>query len=336
MCDEARQQVSRESYKPMSITRRAFLGAAAAAPFITSFSVRASDAPISFYVPYGAGGPVDGITRYLADGLTKVMGRTFLVENRPGGNGIVAAQFVASSRQPETSLFVAGTGPFSLNLLLRKSLPFTRDQFKPVSLVADGPLAITVSSKNPAQDLKTFVDNAKASGKAQRFGTFGPGSLSQLFGALVNQELGFEVAEVAYKTTAEEVRDILAGQVDFTVSSPLGVLGQIRAGEMRMLAVARDERTTQLPDVPTFKELGHPELTASFWTGILAPTGMPDELVTEINAAIDQVLADPKTDEFLDRLGQYKIGGAPQVFADQLAKDEQQWGGIIKARNFAL
>lgn len=320
----------------MTITRRALLGALAATPVLTSFSVRASSAPISLYVPYGAGGPVDGISRFLADGLTKVMGRTFLVENRPGGNGIVAAQFVASSRQPETSLFVAGTGPFSLNILLRKNLPFKREQFKPVSLLADGPLAMTVSSKNPATDLKSFLENAKASGKPQRFGTFGPGSLSQLFGALLNQELGLEVAEVAYKTTAEEVRDIIGGQVDFSVSSPLGVLGQIHAGEMRMLAVARQERTTQLPDVPTFAELGHPELTASFWTGILAPTGMPDDLIGEINAAIDQVLADPKTDEFLDRIGQYKIGGEESVFADRLAQDEQQWGGIIEARNFSL
>src|SRR5690606_16013289 len=208
---------SRESTTPMTITRRALLGALAATPVLTTFSVRASSAPISLYVPYGAGGPVDGISRFLADGLTKVMGRTFLVENRPGGNGIVAAQFVASSRQPETSLFVAGTGPFSLNILLRKNLPFNREQFKPVSLLADGPLAMTVSSKNPATDLKSFLENAKASGKPQRFGTFGPGSLSQLFGALLNQELGLEVAEVAYKTTAEEVRDIIGGQVDFSV-----------------------------------------------------------------------------------------------------------------------
>jgi tripartite-type tricarboxylate transporter receptor subunit TctC len=132
------------------------------------------------------------------------------------------------------------------------------------------------------------------------------------------------------------VKDILGGQVDFSVSSPFGVIGQINAGAMKMLAVARPDRMVQLPDVPTFAELGHPDLTASFWTAIFAPAAMDDALVAEINAGISEVLNDPETDAMLDKIGQFKVGGTPDVLAAQLEDDKAKWGGVIKARNLVL
>lgn len=322
----------------MTISRRALMGAmgsALAMPFLGKAAFAADDT-ITIVLPYSAGGPTDGMTRYLADGLTRKLGRTFLVENKPGANGIIGAQYVATTKQPQNTLFVGGTGPISLNVMLRKSLPFKLEDFKPVSLVANGPMAITVPTSAGINTLDEFVERAKTQGKPMRFGTFGPGSLSQLYGALLSDKFGIELVEVSYKTTADEVKDILGGQVDFTVSSPFGVIGQINAGAMKMLAVARPERMAQLPDVPTFAELGHDDLTASFWTAIFAPAAMDEALVTEINAAISEVLDAPETTEMLDKIGQFKVGGTPDVLAAQLEEDKAKWGGVIKARNLSL
>ena len=322
----------------MLTTRRALMGAfgtVLAAPLLSRAAFAATD-PITFVVPYSAGGSVDGLTRALADGLSRTTDRTYLVENKPGANGIIGAQYVASTRSPQTTLFVGGTGPVSLNLLLRKQLPYKASDFKSVSYVANGPLTVTVPMSSGLATLAEFVERAKTQGKPMRFGTFGPGSLSQIFGAMLSQEFGIDVTEVAYKSTAEEVRDILGGQVDFTVSSPLGVLGQINAGTMKMLALARDERMAQLPDVPTFAELGHPGMTTSFWTGIFAPAAMEDALVTKINADIDSVLQLPEISALLEKIGQFKVGGAPDAMVRQLDEDREKYGAIIKTRNITV
>lgn len=318
----------------MQISRRTLLGALITSTMLGTSAMASGDEPITLVLPYSAGGPTDGITRYLADELTGILGRTFLVENKPGANGIIAAQYVATTRAPQTTLLVGGTGPISLNTMLRKNLPFKLADFQPVSLVANGPMAVTVPASAGIDSFEQFVEQGQ--GKPLRFGTFGPGSLSQLYGALLSNEFGFDLVEVSYKTTAEEVKDILGGQVDFTVSSPFGVIGQIKAGEMKMLAVARPERMEQLPDVPTFAELGHPEMTASFWTGIFAPAAMDTELVGQINVALTQIIDKPETKEVFGKIGQFGIGGPVEVLSKQLEEDQAKWGSVIEQRGIVL
>ncbi|GHF44916.1 Bug family tripartite tricarboxylate transporter substrate binding protein [Seohaeicola zhoushanensis] len=318
----------------MQISRRTLLGALITSTMLGTSAMASGDEPITLVLPYSAGGPTDGITRYLADELTGILGRTFLVENKPGANGIIAAQYVATTRAPQTTLLVGGTGPISLNTMLRKNLPFKLADFQPVSLVANGPMAVTVPASAGIESFEQFVEQGQ--GKPLRFGTFGPGSLSQLYGALLSNEFGFDLVEVSYKTTAEEVKDILGGQVDFTVSSPFGVIGQIKAGEMKMLAVARPERMEQLPDVPTFAELGHPEMTASFWTGIFAPAAMDTELVGQINVALTQIIDKPETKEVFGKIGQFGIGGPVEVLSKQLEEDQAKWGSVIEQRGIVL
>ncbi|GGF79243.1 hypothetical protein GCM10011402_34870 [Paracoccus acridae] len=319
-------------------TRRnliAGLAVAASLAFVPVTAIAQGD-PITMVVPYSAGGPVDGLTRLIAEGLSRKTGQTYLVENKPGANGIIGAQYVASTRTPQNTLFVGGTGPISVNLLTRKGLPFKAEDFKPVSLVAHGPMALTVPASAEYNDLDGFLAAAKASENPFRFGTFGPGSLSQLYGALLNRELGFEMTEVAYKTTADELKDMIGGQIDFTVSSPFGVIGQIRSGDLKMLAVASEERIPQLPEVPTFAELGHPQLTGSFWTGIFAPAEMDDAQVQAISAAIDEVLKEERTVEFLSNIAQFPVGGTPDELQKQLDQDREVWGAIVKERGIEL
>lgn len=322
----------------MKFQRRAVLGgisALAALPLSARFALASSD-PITLIVPYSAGSGIDGISRVLADGLSKEMGRSFLVDNKPGANGIIGAQFVAGTKNPQNTLFVGGTGPLSLNVLMRRTLPFKLEDFKSVSYVSNGPLAVTVPVSSGLNTFEEFVERAKTAEKPLRFGTFGPGSLSQVFGAILQQEFGFAATEVSYKATSEEVRDILGGQVDFTVSSPLGVLGQINAGTMKMLALAGDERMERLADVRTFAEMGYPQVTTNFWTGLFAPKGMDDALVTQINAAMEVVLKQANTLEFLDKIGQFVVGGAPSVMDEQLASDKEQFGAVIEARGIRI
>jgi len=318
-------------------TRRNMIAGIACAISLASVPFTAVAAePITLVVPYSAGGPVDGLARLISEGLSRKTGRTYLVENKPGANGIIGAQYVARTRAPQTTLFVGGTGPISVNLMTRKGLPFKAEDFKPVSLVALGPMALTVPASAEYDTLDDFVATAQKGPNPYRFGTFGPGSLSQLYGALLNRELDFPMTEVAYKTTADEIKDMIGGQIDFSVSSPFGVIGQIRAGDLKMLAVASAERIPQLPEVPTFAELGHPALTNSFWTGIFAPVEMDDALVQEVSAAIDDVLKEQRTIDFLANIAQFPVGGAPEELQKQLDSDRQVWGTIIKERGIEL
>lgn len=322
----------------MNFTRRTALGLLGATALAVSgtFAQAQSNAPITIVVPYGAGGTVDSIMRLLAESMTQTMGRPVLVENKPGGNGIVASQYVARAKNDGLTLLAAGTGPVSLNVMLRKDLPFKLEDFAPVSLISDGPLTVTVNADLGVNDIAGLVALAKERGTPLRFGTFGPGSVSQLFGLMLTRDLGIPLTDVSYRNTPSELVDLLAGQTEFSVSSPIGVLPNVEAGKLKILALASDERSAQLPDVPTLKEAGYPELSASFWTGLLAPAGTPVEMIDAVNKAVNTALETDKVKERMANEVQRIQGGGPEKMAERLEEDKKSWGAVISANSISL
>jgi tripartite-type tricarboxylate transporter receptor subunit TctC len=317
--------------------RRATALAGAAVAALGAPAVRAkSTQPIFIIVPYGGGGSIDGIIRVVAQGMSEALEQPVLVDNKPGGNGIIGSQIVARAAKDGLTLLAGGPGPLSLNALLRKNLPYKLEDFAPVAMLFNGPLTLTIGAQLPPTDVKSFVNYARGRQKPLFYATLGPGSVTHLFGILMGKTMGITLSDVAYRNNPAAIMDILAGQCDISFATPSAVMGQARDGKLRILAVATKDRVHQLPDVPSLAEAGYPALTASFWTGLLAPAGTPREDIARLNAAANKAMQNPQLAKQLDVEALQITTGAPALLNEQLAQDLALWGPVIKSENISL
>lgn len=317
-------------------TLAAFGVAALASLAVPTVSFAQSDDPITIVVPYGGGGSVDGIVRMIAEFMTEDLGRPVLVENKPGGNGIVGAQYVARAKPDGLTLLSGGTGPISLNVLLRENLPYSLDDFESVAMLFDGPLSVTINADLPAQNVEEFIAWAKEQGRPMRYATLGPGSVTHLFGLMLGKEFGVPVVDVAYRNNPASIVDLLAGQQELNFATPIALMEHVKAGKLRMLALTTEERLPQFPDTPTLAELGYPKLTASFWTALHAPKGTPPEMIEMINESANKAMNDETIRKRIEAEGLRVRTGEPSLLDEQLAADAALWGEIIKEENLSL
>jgi tripartite-type tricarboxylate transporter receptor subunit TctC len=294
-----------------------------------------SSQTIFIIVPYASGGSIDSLMRAIAKAMSEALDQPVLVDNKPGANGIVGSQYVARAKDGSV-LLAGGTGPISLNVLLRKALPYKLEDFASVAMLCNGPLSLTVNSKMPATDVKSFVAYAKTRDKPLFYATLGPGSVTHLFGIMMGKSMGFAVADVAYRNNPLSIMELISGECDLNFATPAAVIEHARAGKLRILAVSSDKRMQNLPDVPTLAESGHPELTASFWTALHAPAGTPPEIIARLNAAANAAMQKPEIAKQLEIDGLQVDTGKPELLDSQLTKDAALWGPVIKAQNIVL
>ena len=307
------------------------------APFAAPAIVRArSSQTIFIIVPYASGGSIDSLMRSIAKGMSEALEQPVLVDNKPGANGIVGSQYVARAPKDGSVLLAGGTGPISLNVLLRKALPYKLEDFASVAMLCHGPLSLTVNSKTPATDVKSFVAYAKGRDKPLFYATLGPGSVTHLFGIMMGKSMGFAVTDVAYRNNPLSVMELLSGECDLNFATPAAVIEHTKSGKLRILAVSSDQRMQNLPDVPTFAESGHPELTASFWTALHAPAGTPPDVIARLNAAANTAMQKPEIAKQLETDGLQVDMGKPELLDAQLKRDAALWGPVIKAQNIVL
>jgi len=321
-----------------SISRRNYLLAVAAAASLSALPLQANAAgdPIRFVVPYGAGGLLDGLIRQVSEKMAVELDQPVIVENKPGANGIVGASFAASARPDGLTYFVGATGPLSLNVLLREGLPFSLDSFEPVGTLMTGPLTVSVPASTGIEsfeDVKAFAEEA---GRPLRYGTLGPGSVTHLFGIVLQNALDVPMSDVAYRDNASMLVDTISGQLDLNFSTPISLIEQQNAGNISILAISIDERDPTLPDVPTLAELGHPELRSSFWFGLLAPAGTPDEEKQRVSTALQNAMADPALQERMTSAGMTPRVGGPEAMQAILDEDVNFWGSIISENEITL
>ena len=321
------------------ISRRqatALIAGTLAAPLAAPAIVRARGSQIFIIVPYAPGGSIDSLMRSIAKVMAESLDQPVLVDNKPGANGIVGSQYVARAPKDGSVLLAGGTGPISLNVLLRKALPYKLEDFASVAMLCNGPLSLTVNSKMPATDIKSFVAYAKARDKPLFYATLGPGSVTHLFGIMMGKSMGFAVTDVAYRNNPLSVMELLSGECDLNFATPAAVVEHVRADKLRILAVSSDKRMPTLPDTPTFAESGFPELTASFWTALHAPAGTPPDIIARLNAAANTAMQKPEIAKQLEIDGLQVDTGKPERLDAQLAKDAALWGPVIKAQNIVL
>lgn len=287
--------------------------------------------PVRIVVPYAPGGGVDIVARAVGQELTKRLGQTVLVENRTGAGGNVGSDAVAKAAPDGYTLLMASPAN-TINPGLYTKMPYDpmRD-LVPIALIGSVPTVLIANRSLPVQNVKQLVALAKSQPGAVMYGSGGSGTTEHLAGEMFKSAAGIDMLHVPYKGGAQVMTDLLGGQIALTFVNQLGALPHINAGKVKALAVASAERSTALPQVPTFAESGYPEFRISVWWGIMGPAGMPKELVTQLNREILAALASPEMKERLQTLSARPIGGTSEQFTKFFADETARWARVVKA-----
>lgn len=287
--------------------------------------------PIRLIVPYPAGGPTDVVARILAGGLSAKLGQTIVVDNRPGGAAGTVGSRVAASADPDGyTLLLNQAGSLTIAPSLYKLDYDPLKAFAPIGVVAQSPEILTVNpSSVPVSSLAEFVAYAKNHPGKLNFGTPGTGTLPQLLGAQLQLAANIKLTDVPYRGAAPAVVDLLAGRMQMMIDSTSVLLPHIETGKLRAIAVTSARRIAQLPDVPTFGEAGYPQLTASLWTGLLAPAGTPVPVIQKLSGALNKTL---KTRDVLTAYKKLDIETenlTPAEFNAFLVAETRRWAQVI-------
>jgi tripartite-type tricarboxylate transporter receptor subunit TctC len=293
--------------------------------------------PVRVIVPFAAGGNIDVVARLTCQRMSEVFGQQFVVENRVGGNGTIAAESVAHAQPDGYTLFWAGPAVVSIFPAITKAAYDPVKDFKPISVIGVNPQVLVVNAKLPVADVAAFVRYVKMQPQRLPYaGGGGPGSLSNLLMALFLKRAGLEMTSVTYRGTAPAMTDLVAGHIP-TMFVPLSeALPQAQAGNIRMLGVSSAKRATQAPDVPTIAESGFPGFHAESWNGVLAPAATPDVIVERIAAEFARAAKDPKFLERLDQEGVDPLGSSPAETARFIAADMALWADAVKIAGVSL
>jgi tripartite-type tricarboxylate transporter receptor subunit TctC len=307
--------------------RRAFLlatSAAAAAP-----ALHAQQAPIKILVGASAGGSTDTLARALANELGRNLGRTVIVENRPGAGGNIAADAVAKSAPDGNTLLMSYTS-HAINATLYPSLPFDPvKDFTPLTCVAKAPSILVANPKVPVHSLRELIAYAKAHPGQLNFAVGGIGSSLHLAGDAFKMESGTFIVNIPYKGTAPAIQDVLAGQVQLMFAPMVSGQAQVKAGKLKALGVTSARRLPQFPDVPAIAEVlpGY-EMTA--WFGLFGPGHMSPELTKRISDAARQAIASPDVRKRLETDGAVPVGDSPEEFGRFVRSEIVRLGKVVK------
>ncbi len=296
------------------------------------------DHAIQVTVPYEPGATTDLIARAMGERMGRELGVPVVVENRTGGNGIIAAMHVSRAKPDGYSFMLASDSTAVLNPLLYKKLPYNPEKdLTPIGLVSDLPLVMMVNTALPVHDLKEFVAYAKSHPGQLNYSSTGTGGTFHLSGELFSQMAGIQMTHVPYKGGAPAMQALVAKEVQALFGVVGSALPHIKAGNVRPLAVASKQRLALLPDVPTFAELGYPNFVVTVRYGFMAPAGTPPDRVAKLAAAMNKGLADPALRKTFGDLGfVLPEQSSPADYAAINASDRQMWGEVIKAKNISL
>jgi tripartite-type tricarboxylate transporter receptor subunit TctC len=291
--------------------------------------------PIRLIVPFPAGGPADLVARVIGKELGDSLGQQVIIDNRGGGNTIIAAEIAARSAPDGYTLFQAIDSTLTMNQALYKKLPYDPiKDFAPVSQVASLPLLLVVNSSLPVNSVKdlTALAKSKTGGIYYAAGTLS----SQLAGELLKSLVKVDMVHVPYKGSAPAVQGLLSGEVQTGFDVISTTSPHIKTGKLRPLAVTGEKRDPAMPNVPTVQEAGVPGFKVVLWHGIVVPTGTPPEIVRKLNTEINNILAKPGVKEKFATAGISATGSTPEQFASVIKSDSATWGKLIKETGIQL
>jgi len=305
--------------------------AVAAPPSAEAQSADYPNRPIQVYVPFAGGSASDVITRILLNRMATSLGQTFVVDNRPGAGGNIGTAAAAHAAPDGYTLLMSTSGPLAANKSLFKDLGY--DPLKdlaPICLFAVLPNVVVINSKLPPKSLRELMDYAKAHPKELNYGTVGVGSSQHLAGAYFEQLTGAELTHVPYRNISNYMPDFISGQVPLGFQLLPNVIGLIRNGDARALAVASNKRMTALPGIPTAAEAGLPDYESSAWLALLAPANTNKAVIDKLYAAVVEAMNDPKVRTLLLEQGAEPLVLGPEELRNFMASESAKWAAIIR------
>lgn len=318
---------------PSIIRKFATATALAAATFC--MPVLAQEGPTRIVVPFAAGGPVDVTARVLAEAVQGELG-TVIVENRPGAGGNIGSAYVAKAAPDGKTLGVATLASHAVNPWIFKEMPFdAAKDFAPVSLMVYVPNVLVMNAQKAEElkinSVKDLVEYGKANPNVLNYGSGGNGSGGHLSGELFRTQAGIDVVHVPYNGGAPAQLALLAGDVHFTFDNLATAAPNIRAGKLKALAVTTDERSKELPELPTMKEAGMSDFSVATWWGLVAPAGTPAETIEKLNAAFVKAMQQPQTQERFQNLLVEAVPTSAEDFGKLMDEERARYKGIVEA-----
>ena len=305
-------------------------GALAAAPLAAQAQAFPTKS-LTMVVPFSPGGTTDILARVVGQFMSKDLGQPVIVDNRPGAGGNIGAQMVARAAPDGYTLLMGPVGTHAINQSLYKKLAFDPiKDFAPVSRVALVPNLLVANPAQPYKTVKELIAYAKANPGKVSFASSGSGTSIHLSGEMFQQMAKVEMQHIPYKGSAPALTDLLGGQTAIMFDNMPSVIGHVRAGKLRPIAVTTPQRSPALPDVPTIAESGVPGYSATSWFGILVPAGTPAPVVARLNASILKALADPEVKKKLAEQGAEAHGEKPEQFAEFIRSETAKWGQTVK------
>ena len=325
----------------MSARAKVLIAGFAVTVALMATNARAADyptRPIKLVVPYAAGGPTDVLGRLVGEYLGRDLKQPVIVENKAGAQGAIGAEAVARSEPDGYTLFVTAASIIVLNPMLYKKLSYdpVRD-FRMLALVTDLPVVMEVHPSVPAKNVAEFVAYAKQNPGKINFGSAGTGGTIHLAGEMFKQIAGVDMVHVPYKGAGPALTDLLSGNIQVMFDTLSTALPPVKSGLLRAIGVSSEQRSPDLPDVPTIAESGYPDYLVSVWYGIAAPAKLPDDIAQKISASLDRGLNDDAFRASLEKIGfpVFRPRSAAAI-AEFIDADRARWSAVIKAQNISL
>jgi tripartite-type tricarboxylate transporter receptor subunit TctC len=292
--------------------------------------------PIKLVAPFSPGGFTDVVARILAQKLGESLGQPVIIENKPGAGSTIGTDYVAKSKPDGYTFAIVSTTHVS-SPWLYKSIPYDAiKDFTPVMKLVEGPYVMIANPGVPAKSVAELLALAKAQPDKINFASSGNGSAQHLVGAMFASMAGIKLNHVPYKGSGQAMQDIVGGQVQLGFVGMPNALPYIPSGRLRALAVTTRARAHDLPDVPTMDEAGIKGYDATIWLGMLAPAGLPHDILARMNSEVIKALASPETRKLIQAAGVEVSTSSPEEFASLLRSELDKWGKVVKSTGAAI
>jgi tripartite-type tricarboxylate transporter receptor subunit TctC len=311
--------------------RHALLGAALALTVFTGSAGAQSypTRPVTVVIPFPAGSATDAVARKIGEGMQRHLGQNFVIENKAGADGIVAARAVAGAAPDGYTLFITTNTTHAANPAIYRELPYDpKKDFAPIGGIIRISYMLAVRADFPADDFAGFVKAAKTANPPVTYGSGNMGGRAS--GEMLKSRLGFDMLHVPYRGTPQGLTDLLSGRIDVFFPDPASALGMLQEKKFKVLAVTGAKRIKTLPEIPSIAELGAPGYDIVAWVAAFAPAGTPQPIVAKLNETLNKVLAEPETVAFIDRIGSDIMATSPQDLAAFIEQDAKRWVEIVE------
>ena len=317
---------------PSILARLALVFAAACAAPLPALAQAWPAKPIRMVIPFPAGGATDIVGRVVAQKLGAALGQQVVIDNKPGAGGTIGADLVAKAPADGYTILLATSSTHSIGPALNPKMPYDafRD-FAPIAQVANAPSVLVVGRDSPAKTAPELVALLKKNPGRYNFGSSGIGTYPHLAAEMFKWRAGgLYVVHIPYRGTGLVITDLVAGQIAFLMDSIVSAQPHIADGKVRPLAVSGAKRSSSLPAVPTFQELGIPGMDFSNWFGVFAPAGTPPEIVARLNRELNAIVRMPDVVTTLERSGAEVSSGTPEQFAKVIRDENENWKAVIQ------